>query len=112
MIKEEKELSMSLQGAFKVQEMYAKVFEDMKKTLQELDSLCLDLSQNVTVDIMPGENDPSDDAMPQQPLNRAYFPSAYSSGNLNSASNPYVFSLDDVEILGTSGTLPRKFTDL
>jgi len=54
---------------------------------------------------MPGENDPSDDVLPQQPLNRAYFPKGYGCGYLNAVTNPYLFSLDNTHILGTSGNL-------
>ena len=75
----------------------------MKKSLIDIDELCLDLAQNVTVDVMPGENDPSDDALPQQALNRAYFPKSYACGHLNSVTNPYLFTLEDATILGTSG---------
>lgn len=75
----------------------------MRKSLEMLDNFCYDLSQNVTVDVMPGEADPSDDALPQQPLNRAYFPKGYAVGHLNAVTNPYHFSMDETHILGTSG---------
>lgn len=91
-----------------MQEIYARVFEDMKKSLLQLDEFCLELAQNVTVDVIPGENDPSDDAFPQQPLNRAYFPKSYSCGHMNSVTNPYLFSLEDALILGTSGIFYGK----
>jgi DNA polymerase delta subunit 2 len=107
MMKEEKDLQLSLQGAFKVQELYTKIFEEMKKTLGVLDDLCYEIAQNVTVDVMPGENDPSDNALPQHPLNRAYFPKAFSCGHLISASNPHSFSMDETDIIGTSGKKMR-----
>lgn len=87
-----------------MEELYARVFQDLKKSLEMIDSFCYDLSQNVTVDIMPGDNDPSDDALPQQPINRAYFPKGYACGHLNAVTNPYQFSVDETRILGTSGS--------
>jgi len=100
---EDKDLQVCLQGAFKVEELYARVFQDMKKSLESLDDFCSELSQNVTLDIMPGDNDPTDDALPQQPINRAYFRKGFSNGHLNAVTNPYLFRLENTHILGTSG---------
>lgn len=40
------------------------MFDEMKKTLILVDDLCHELAKNVTIDIMPGESDPSDDTIP------------------------------------------------
>jgi len=106
-LQEDKDLQVCLQGAFKVEELYTRVFNDLKKSLSKLDEFCSEISQNVTLDIMPGDSDPSDDVLPQQPINRAYFPKGFSNGHLNAVTNPYMFSLDNTHILGTSGILGK-----
>ena len=85
--------------------MYAKMFEEMKKTLTQIDDFCYELAQNVTVDIMPGDSDPSDDTIPQQPINKAYFPKSKGNDYLKAVPNPHNFELDGVNILGTSGKI-------
>ena len=77
----------------------------MKKSFSSLDGFFAELSKSVNVDLMPGANDPTDDTLPQQPLNRVYFPKAYACGNFNSMTNPYHFRIGDVNILGTSGKI-------
>ena len=81
------------------------MFDEMKKSLGVLDEFCHDLAKNVTIDVMPGESDPSDDTIPQQPINKAYFPKSYACEHLKAVSNPYHFEMDGVNILGTSGKL-------
>lgn len=103
MIAEQHEMMIALQGAFKMQDMFSKLQVETGKALKQLDDLMKDLAQKIPVDVMPGEQDPSDDRLPQQPLNRSYFPTSYSYGGLTAVSNPYEFEIDDVRILGTSG---------
>lgn len=104
-LKEEKELKEDIHGAFKVEETHAKVFQDMKKSFNKLDEFFAQLSKSINVDLMPGANDPTDDTLPQQPLNRTYFPKAYACGTFNSRTNPYNCKIGDISILGTSGKL-------
>lgn len=107
LIAEQQDLLMVLQGAFKMQEMFTQLQQELGKALKCLDSLLLEIAQQLPVDIMPGSQDPSDARLPQQPLNQSYFPNAYQSGNLNAVSNPYEFELDGVTILGTAGDIPQ-----
>jgi DNA polymerase delta subunit 2 len=102
-VEEEKDLLVAIQGAFKIQELYQKMYGEIGKTMRVVDDIVEELVQSITVDIMPGENDPSDEALPQQPLNRAYFPKSYNYGQLSAVTNPYEFCIDDTTILGTSG---------
>lgn len=44
---------------------------------------------NVPVDIMPGEFDPTNGILPQQPLHKCMFPKANAYPTLNCVTNPY-----------------------
>ncbi len=60
---------------------------------------------SIPVDLLPGENDPSNYMLPQQPLHKCMFPLArkHRAGNLNLVTNPYRAELDGRLIVGTSG---------
>lgn len=103
MIAEQNELMVSLQGAFKMQEIFTKLQQETSKALRQLDDFLSEIAEKVAVDVMPGEQDPSDDRIPQQPLNQSYFPNAYAYTNLTAVTNPYEFELDNVRLLGTAG---------
>ena len=51
---------------------------------------------SVPVDIMPGEYDPANHFMPQQPLHKCMFPKALSYPTVKSMSNPYEASIGGV----------------
>lgn len=58
------------------------------------------------VDIMPGEFDPSNRMVPQQPLHHSMLAKSISGEhkyNLHTVTNPYRFSLGQLCFLGTSG---------
>ena len=94
-----------------------------------LDKLLVQLASSVDTDIMPGEFDPANQILPQQPLHPCLFPSEFGNkiGNklagllhslnamgrfilvanvyptMKSATNPYMFSIDGTNLTGTSG---------
>ena len=76
---------------------------DTVQSMHELDEVLAHLSSSVKVDIMPGGNDPSNLAVPQQPLHHCMFPKAAATSTLLGVTNPYRFSADGVDFLGTSG---------
>lgn len=104
LIADQQELLLAQQGTLKVQDTLARLQQELGKALKSLDSFFLDMAPKIPVDVMAGEQDPSDARWPQQPLNQSYFQSSYEFGNLNSVTNPYEFELDKMTILGTSGT--------
>ncbi|RLV76318.1 hypothetical protein DV515_00017101 [Chloebia gouldiae] len=60
--------------------------------------LCLQTS--VPVDVMPGEFDPTNYTLPQQPLHRCMLPLASAYATLRLVTNPYQASLDGVSGVG------------
>lgn len=76
---------------------------DTVQAMHELDEVLAHLSSSVNVDIMPGANDASNLAVPQQPLHHCMFPKAAATSALLGVTNPYQFTADGVDFLGTSG---------
>ncbi|XP_062239225.1 DNA polymerase delta subunit 2 [Platichthys flesus] len=68
-----------------------------------LDELLLQLVASVPVDVMPGQYDPTNYTLPQQPLHRCMFPLSSVYPTLQLASNPYQAKIDGIRFLGTSG---------
>ncbi|EDQ85024.1 uncharacterized protein MONBRDRAFT_29660 [Monosiga brevicollis MX1] len=71
--------------------------------VKELDFILTQLCSTVPVDMMPGDHDPANKIVPQQPLHKCMFPTATKYGSLRGVTNPTDFVLDGVHILGTSG---------
>lgn len=76
---------------------------DMVSAVQCLDTFISDLSLSVPVDLMPGETDPSNLMLPQQPLHSCMFPKSNGRDTFCGVTNPYRFQCHDRLILGTSG---------
>lgn len=68
-----------------------------------LDDLLFQLVSSVPVDVMPGQYDPTNYTLPQQPLHRCMLPMSSAYPTLQLASNPYQANIDGVRFLGTSG---------
>ena len=68
-----------------------------------LDGILQEFSSGIDVDLMPGENDPANQIMPQQPLHCCLFPKAGKFKTLKMVPNPYMFEVCGVTFLGTSG---------
>ncbi|XP_022075503.1 DNA polymerase delta subunit 2 [Acanthochromis polyacanthus] len=73
------------------------------EAIRLLDELLLQLVASVPVDVMPGQYDPTNYTLPQQPLHRCMFPLSSVYPTLQLASNPYQADIDGVRFLGTSG---------
>lgn len=79
-------------------------------TLRSLDQILTQFASSVPIDLMPGAGDPTNQALPQQPLHPCLFPEAgrFSqpgsvNGTFNSTTNPHDFSVGSCDFLGTSG---------
>ena len=89
--------------------------KDMLNSLKTLDEIVANLSQSVDVDLMPGEFDPSNQMLPQQPFHHCMFPKSAVNKSFNGVPNPYQFEIEDRLMLGTSGQNIddiRKFTTI
>lgn len=73
------------------------------KAVQCVDELMHAWSKSVYVDLMPGEFDPANFMLPQQPMHPCMFPQSAPCGAFQSVPNPYECSIEDRLILGTSG---------
>jgi DNA polymerase delta subunit 2 len=79
--------------------------EKTKLTLvsEACDELFESFSAFMSVDLMPGKKDPSDWTLPQQPIQRLFFPRACAVPNFSRVTNPHSVSVDGVTMLGESG---------
>ncbi|XP_031618741.1 DNA polymerase delta small subunit isoform X2 [Contarinia nasturtii] len=73
------------------------------QAVKAVDDLLYGWSQSVNVDLMPGEFDPSNCMLPQQPMHHCMFPNSAPCGAFKCVTNPYEFCIEDRLILGTSG---------
>ncbi|GAX80094.1 hypothetical protein CEUSTIGMA_g7532.t1 [Chlamydomonas eustigma] len=71
--------------------------------IKNMDMVLMELAAGLPVDLMPGAEDPTNIALPQQPLHRCLFPAAAGYGSFNRVTNPHHFEVDGVSFLGTSG---------
>lgn len=71
--------------------------------VKELDAFTSDLAKSINVDLMPGDKDPANFMMPQQPMHACMFPQSRTNSNFNSVSNPYQVEIDGRQIIGTAG---------
>lgn len=73
------------------------------QAVKSVDDLLANWSQSVNVDLMPGEFDPSNFMLPQQPMHHCMFPNSAQNSTFKCVTNPYEFYIEDRLILGTSG---------
>jgi len=71
--------------------------------LRDADATLTELAAALPVDLMPGAADPSNTALPQQPLHACLLRGASAYESLCRVTNPHAFEVDGVRFLGTSG---------
>lgn len=82
---------------------------EMINCLEEFGKFLGNILQTIPVALMPGENDPSDKTLPQQPLHKALLQSLESylteenQDIFDLITNPYKFEVEGVSILAISG---------
>ncbi|XP_050302842.1 DNA polymerase delta subunit 2 [Anthonomus grandis grandis] len=88
---------------------------DSFEAVGTFDKFLLRICQVVDVDLMPGENDPSNHILPQQPLHFCMFPESAQYKSFNQVTNPYHCELDNLKLMGSSGQPVRdimRFSDI
>ncbi|KAK3749976.1 hypothetical protein QZH41_008457, partial [Actinostola sp. cb2023] len=73
------------------------------EAVKELDDFVMQLAECIPVDVMPGEFDPTNHTLPQQPLHPCMFPKSIAYPTMQSVTNPYEAVIGGVRVLGTSG---------
>lgn len=76
---------------------------DLLNAVKAVDTFVYNLAQSVNVDLMPGEFDPANHMLPQQPMHQCMFPKAVSFASFRGVTNPYACEISGRSILGTSG---------
>ncbi|TPX72957.1 DNA-directed DNA polymerase [Spizellomyces sp. 'palustris'] len=74
-----------------------------KEPLHVVDTVLSQLCENLDVDILPGETDPANCSLPQQPIHFAIFPKASKFSTFNTVTNPYSEEIGSLSVLATSG---------
>ncbi|KAI9332986.1 DNA polymerase alpha/epsilon subunit B-domain-containing protein [Obelidium mucronatum] len=72
-------------------------------SLTALDNLLAQFCSNIETDLMPGDQDPTNYAIPQNPMLSGLFPTARGFSSLHCVTNPYSASIEGVRLLGNSG---------
>lgn len=75
------------------------------KPMNMLDTFLSDICVTTSVVLMPGESDPSNVLLPQQPIHFSMLPNAkhYSGSTLTLCTNPAWLEIDGIKFLGSSG---------
>lgn len=76
---------------------------DSIEAVKVVDHFLASLCQYIDIDVMPGENDPSNHILPQKQMHYCMFPESRVFNTFNLVPNPYYCSLEGVKIIGTSG---------
>ncbi|CAL1543262.1 unnamed protein product [Lymnaea stagnalis] len=71
--------------------------------IRSLDSFLMELVTSVDVTVMPGEYDPSNFTLPQQPLHPCMLPQSSRYNTLHCQTNPCELTVEGIRILGSSG---------
>lgn len=76
---------------------------DVVTAVQLADDLLAELSGSMNVELMPGQFDPTNYLMPQQPVHFRLFPKTMVNKSFNSGPNPHKFQLENLLITGSTG---------
>ncbi|VWU52851.1 DNA polymerase delta small subunit, putative [Hepatocystis sp. ex Piliocolobus tephrosceles] len=84
--------------------------KDNENDIKVIDSFLYSLCQSVHIDLMPGEDDPCDAFLPQQPFPSLFFKKSKTLSNFQCVTNPYHFSFDNINICCMSGESVNNIT--
>lgn len=75
----------------------------LAQNVKTLDQFLTTVSSSIPVDLMPGNDDPCNFLLPQQPFHACMLPHSSQLATLNLCTNPYCCDIDGVRFLGSSG---------
>lgn len=81
----------------------AKGESELVKVVRDLDDILTQIASSCPVDLMPGEHDPTNHLLPQQPLHPCVLPKARCYSTMHGVTNPYECEVGGRVLLGTSG---------
>lgn len=76
---------------------------DIENKVNDMDLFIASISSAVHIDLMPGDKDPSDISLPQQPFPNLLFKKSQNFSSFQCVTNPYMFSIDNINICCMSG---------
>lgn len=103
LILKDKDLDYNSVGAYAKQEQFKNVYAAINLKMKLADEFLQSVSSTVSIDLMPGDNDPVQAFLPQQPISKYYFPKSSMNSSFARVSNPYIFLQDGIHVLGVSG---------
>lgn len=84
--------------------------ELLSNRLKMIDSFISQLASSISFAIMPGENDPVPVSLPQPPFQPYIFKNSKSYQSFNSFTNPCLFSINNIRVIGVSGQSISKIS--
>uniref|UniRef100_A0A7S1TJ81 DNA polymerase alpha subunit B n=1 Tax=Compsopogon caeruleus TaxID=31354 RepID=A0A7S1TJ81_9RHOD len=79
------------------------------QNLRELDATLVSIASSIPIDLVPGDGDPTNFLLPQQPINKCLLPSSSRFKTLRRAPNPYEAMIGGRRFLGTGGQNVEDF---
>ena len=96
--------ALSMTGNFRHAVSRRETRGDLKAWLREVDMTLSELASGVSVDVMPGEGEPTNHNLPQQPFHAMLLPGlAKYTTSARLATNPHCVTERGVSFIGTSG---------
>jgi len=90
-----------------------KVKPTTNSSMQKADAFLAKLCELVTVDVMPGTSDPTNSALPQQPIHSCFFPNAarFEGSTFNKVTNPHEFQISSSSSAEASTSLSSSSSE-
>jgi len=77
--------------------------KSVETALEDLDRLLAQLAASINVELLPGESDPANMKLPQQPLLASFFPRAKQWPSFHRHTNPCELDINAYRVIGSSG---------
>ncbi|RKP39181.1 DNA polymerase alpha/epsilon subunit B-domain-containing protein [Dimargaris cristalligena] len=104
-------LGNSLNSTTSLTEKCQSLFLNGLSPLENLDTLLSDFCSAMPTTIQPGERDPVNHVVPQQPLHTSLFPQASKLSSFQSVSNPSWINVGDISSSGQTISDACKYTE-